>query len=81
MVDWGQAVQVGVIGFALVFFVLIILAIAMWLVGWIFNKTGSIKISPKTKKSTSNYKKEAGKKETMPEYKPKIKIEDSDRYE
>ena len=33
MIDWGFAVKVGVVGFGLVFLVLVILAIAMWLTG------------------------------------------------
>jgi Na+-transporting methylmalonyl-CoA/oxaloacetate decarboxylase gamma subunit len=81
-VDWGQAFQVGVIGFALVFFVLTMLAISMWLVGWIFNKTDKVKIPVKTNKLSGAVNKKAkNKTETVPEYKPKIKIEDSDRYE
>ena len=39
-VDWTQAWQVGVIGFGLVFAVLIILALAMWLTGWLLRKMG-----------------------------------------
>ncbi len=39
-VDWTQAWQVGVIGFGLVFAVLIILALAMWLTGWLLSKMG-----------------------------------------
>jgi Na+-transporting methylmalonyl-CoA/oxaloacetate decarboxylase gamma subunit len=39
-VDWTQAWQVGVIGFGLVFAVLIILALAMWLTGRLLSKMG-----------------------------------------
>jgi Na+-transporting methylmalonyl-CoA/oxaloacetate decarboxylase gamma subunit len=39
-VDWGQAWQVGGIGFGLVFAVLIILALVMWLTGLLLNKIG-----------------------------------------
>jgi Na+-transporting methylmalonyl-CoA/oxaloacetate decarboxylase gamma subunit len=39
-VDWTQAWQVGVIGFGLVFSVLIILALAMWLTGRLLSKMG-----------------------------------------
>ena len=39
-IDWGQAWQIVVIGFGLVFAVLIVLAIVMWLTGWLINKTG-----------------------------------------
>ena len=42
-VDWGFAGQVGGIGFGLVFAVLIILAVAIWIVGFIFSKTGAKK--------------------------------------
>jgi Na+-transporting methylmalonyl-CoA/oxaloacetate decarboxylase gamma subunit len=38
LVDWGFAGQVGGVGFSLVFVVLIILAIAMWLVGLVLRK-------------------------------------------
>ena len=37
-IDWGFAGQVGSVGFSLVFAVLIILAIAMWLVGQVLSK-------------------------------------------
>ncbi len=39
-VDWGFAGQVGGVGFGLVFAVLIILAIAVWLVGLVLRKIG-----------------------------------------
>ena len=39
-IDWGQAWQIIVIGFGLVFAVLIVLAIVMWLTGWLLNKIG-----------------------------------------
>jgi Na+-transporting methylmalonyl-CoA/oxaloacetate decarboxylase gamma subunit len=39
-VDWTQAWQVGVIGFGLVFAVLIILALVMWLTGRLLSKMG-----------------------------------------
>lgn len=38
LVDWGFAAQVGGIGFSLVFAVLIILAVAIWLVGLALGK-------------------------------------------
>ena len=37
-IDWGFAGQIGGFGFGLVFAVLIILAIAIWLVGFILSK-------------------------------------------
>lgn len=37
-VDWGFAGQIGGIGFGMVFAVLLILAIALWLVGLVFRK-------------------------------------------
>ena len=52
-VDWGFAGQIGGIGFGLVFVVLIILALAIWLVGLILSK-----ISP-SKGETSDKKKGA----------------------
>jgi Na+-transporting methylmalonyl-CoA/oxaloacetate decarboxylase gamma subunit len=38
MIDWGQAGQLGAIGFSLVFGVLIVLAMAIWLVSRIINR-------------------------------------------
>ncbi len=40
-VDWGLAGQIGGIGFGLVFMVLIILAVAIWLVGVVLSKIGT----------------------------------------
>jgi len=37
-VDWGFAGQIGGIGFGLVFLVLVILAVAIWIVGRIVGK-------------------------------------------
>jgi len=39
-IPWGQAIQIGVVGFGLVFAVLIILALVMWLTGLLLNKIG-----------------------------------------
>ena len=39
-VDWGQAWQIGLIGFGLVFAVLVILALAMWLLGLLLRRFG-----------------------------------------
>lgn len=37
-VPWAQAVQVGVVGFVMVFLLLIILGVVMWLTGLVFGK-------------------------------------------
>ena len=37
-VDWGFAGQIGGVGFGIVIAVLIILAVAMWLIGLVFSK-------------------------------------------
>jgi len=42
-VDWGFAGQVGGVGFGLVFVVLIILALAIWIVGLVICKTSTAK--------------------------------------
>jgi len=39
-IDWGEALQIGGIGFLLVFAVLAILALATWLVSRIVDRTG-----------------------------------------
>jgi len=52
IVDWGQAWQIGGIGFGFVFTVLIILAVAIWLVGLVVSK-----ISP-SKDETGGKRKE-----------------------
>mgnify|MGYP001115488953 CR=1 FL=1 len=38
---WAQAGQIGGIGFSLVFIVLIILAVAIWLVGVVLSRIGA----------------------------------------
>jgi len=38
MIDWGQAWQIGGIGFGMVFAVLAILAVAIWLIGLLMMK-------------------------------------------
>ena len=38
MIDWALALKIGGIGFGMVFFVLIILAVIIWLVGLVFKK-------------------------------------------
>ncbi|MBL7125232.1 MAG: OadG family protein [Dehalococcoidales bacterium] len=49
-VDWGFAGQIGGFGFSLVFLVLIILAVAIWLVGLVLNKIGAGKGEAEDKK-------------------------------
>ena len=81
-VDWGQALQVGGMGFGLVFVVLSILALSMWLVGWMFNKYDIMKNTPRTNKKTiSSNITGKNKTENIPEHKAKSKIDDFDRYE
>lgn len=40
LLDWGRAIQVGGIGFGVTVSVLIILAVAIWLTGFLVSKTG-----------------------------------------
>ena len=40
-VPWGQAVQVGGVGFGMVFFLLVILAVTIWLTGLVLTKTSA----------------------------------------
>ena len=49
-VDWGQALQIGGIGFGLVFVILIILALAVWLAGLRLGKIGTDKGEASDKK-------------------------------
>ncbi len=49
-VPWGQALQVGGVGFGLVFAVLIILALAIWLTGLVLSKIGTGKAEASDKK-------------------------------
>jgi Na+-transporting methylmalonyl-CoA/oxaloacetate decarboxylase gamma subunit len=39
-IDWGFAGRIGGVGFSLVFAVLIILALAIWVVGLVVSKNG-----------------------------------------
>jgi Na+-transporting methylmalonyl-CoA/oxaloacetate decarboxylase gamma subunit len=50
MIDWGQALTVGGIGFLTVFVVLGILALALSLVGWLMNRTLNKKTAQKAGK-------------------------------
>jgi Na+-transporting methylmalonyl-CoA/oxaloacetate decarboxylase gamma subunit len=49
-IDWGFAGQVGGIGFALVFVVLIALALAVWVVGLVLRRIATGKGEAKEKK-------------------------------
>ena len=40
-VDWGLAGQIGGFGFGLVFAVLVVLALAVWLLGLLLNRINS----------------------------------------
>ena len=42
-VSWGQALQVGGVGFGMVFALLVILAIVIWLTGVVLSKISSDK--------------------------------------
>jgi Na+-transporting methylmalonyl-CoA/oxaloacetate decarboxylase gamma subunit len=80
-VDWGQAFQVGGFGFLLVFVVLTILAICMWLIGWVFNKSAKIKGLFKREKKIYPEDKTEDKPKEEPGYNPEYKIDNIDRYE
>ncbi len=49
-VPWGQAVQVGGVGFGMVFALLIILAIVIWLTGLVVSKISAGKAEADTGK-------------------------------
>jgi sodium pump decarboxylase gamma subunit len=38
IIDWSDAIRVGLVGFGVVFFVLVILAVAIWLTGKIVGR-------------------------------------------
>jgi Na+-transporting methylmalonyl-CoA/oxaloacetate decarboxylase gamma subunit len=80
-VDWGQAFQVGGFGFFLVFFVLTTLAVCMWLIGWLFNKSTSLKNLFKREKKVPPSDISENKPKEEPEYNPEFKIDDINRYE
>ncbi len=46
IIDWGQAVKVGGVGFGWVFMVLVVLAVAIWLSGVIIRKLEKSKEKP-----------------------------------
>lgn len=49
-VPWGQAVQVGGVGFGMVFLLLVILAVVIWLTGLVLTKMSTSKSEADTKK-------------------------------
>jgi len=49
-VPWGQAVQVGGVGFGTVFALLIILAVVIWLTGLVVSKISAGKAEADTEK-------------------------------
>ena len=49
-VPWAEAVQIGVIGFSMVFFLLVILGAVIWLTGLVFGKMDAGKIATAGKK-------------------------------
>lgn len=49
-VNWGFAGQIGGVSFGLVFAILIILALAIWIIGLIINKIGANKAEASDKK-------------------------------
>jgi len=49
-VPWGQAVQVGGVGFGMVFLLLVILAVVIWLTGLVLAKMSVGKSQADTKK-------------------------------
>ena len=48
-IPWGQAGQVGGVGFGMVFLLLVILAVVVWLVGLVLNKIGTGKVEKNKK--------------------------------
>ena len=40
-IDWSQALEIGSLGFLLVFIVLVALALVIWLTGFLINRTGA----------------------------------------
>ncbi len=80
-VDWGQALQVGGFGFLLVVLVLASLAVCMWLIGWLFNKSTGIKTLFTREKKTSPEDNQDNEPQEEPEYNPQYKIDNIERYE
>ncbi len=49
-VPWAQAVQIGVVGFSMVFLLLIMLGVVMWLTGLVLGKIGISEVEAADKK-------------------------------
>ena len=49
-VPWGQAIQIGGVGFATVFALLVVLAIVIWLTGLVLSKINAGKSETDSKK-------------------------------
>ena len=50
VIDWGEAVRIGVVGFGVVFLVLVILSLAIWLTGIVISKIDTSKDVPNDSK-------------------------------
>lgn len=50
--DWGFAWQVGAVGFALVFVILIALYLALAFIGWLSAKYSRVETKPKSNRAT-----------------------------
>jgi len=57
IIDWGEAVRVGVVGFGVVFLVLVILAVVIWLTGIVIGKIGNNKNGPAAAETNGESKK------------------------
>ena len=51
VIDWGEAVRIGLVGFGVVFFILVLLAVAIWLNGIVARKMESKKEEPAAAKA------------------------------
>ena len=40
-IPWGEAIRVGVVGFGMVFMLLIIVGVVIWLTGIVFGRSGT----------------------------------------
>ena len=53
VIDWGEAIKVGLVGFGWVFMVLVILAVAIWLSGIIIRRIERKKEEPAVTETNS----------------------------
>ncbi len=60
VIDWGEAVRIGLVGFGVVFLVLVILAVAIWLSGLVLRKIESSKDKNAAKEADSAAKTNSG---------------------